>query len=374
MRVVVIGAGIAGLTTAVALGRQGVRCAVVERSPMLPGTGGGIQLSPNATAVLRDLGLGRGLAAGAFRPVTRDLRRWRDGGLIGRVELGRAEQRYGAPYYTLRRGALCRELYEATVRIHGPGAVRLGRVCTGIGEVPGAAVVELDDGRRLRADAVVGADGLGSVVRRLLSADPPRFSGHVAYRAVLTGVRSPDRVVVWLGPGRHCVAYPVRGGVNLVATMPAAEPPAPARGVPGHEMLAGYVNWHPAVRELLAAAGTFDRHPLYDRDPLPSWHRGRVVLAGDAAHPMLPFLAQGACQAIEDAAALARHIHRADAFERYEAERQVRTYRVVAAARAAAIPHHLRDGDGQRHRDARLAGAGLAGFDWLYGRADRAAA
>ena len=372
MRVIVIGAGIAGLTTAIALGRRGVRCAVVERAALLPGTGGGLQLSPNATTILRDLGVE---VAGAIEPVARELRRWRDGRLLGQVELGAAEQRYGAPYYTLRRGALCRELYETAVRIHGPGTVRLGRACTGITEDPDGVVVELDDGRRLRADAVVGADGLGSVVRRRLSGDVPRFSGYVAYRAVLPDAPFPaDRVVIWLGPGRHCVAYPVRGGVNLVAMLPAAAPPAAARRVPALELLAGYAGWDPAVRDLLSAAGRFDRHPLFDRDPLPAWSRGRVGLAGDAAHPMLPFLAQGACQAIEDADALARHIHRPDAFARYEAERRDRADRVVAVTRASARINHLPDGPAQQERDAQLAGAGLAGLDWLYGRPERARA
>jgi salicylate hydroxylase len=372
-KIAVIGAGIGGLTAAVALAREGVHCTIFERTGTLPGTGGGIQLAPNAAAVLHRLGLAPALT-GAVRPVARELRRWRDNEVIGRVELGRAaELRYGAPYYTMRRATLCRALFEATRRAHGPDAVRFGRGCIGVEERGDDVVIQLDDGSQCHADAVIGADGINSFVRGLLHTDTVRYSGHSVYRAVFPAeaarwLSAPARVVVWLGPGQHCVSYPVDGGrsLNLVATVPAPVPPVAAREVSASELLTAYAGWHPAVRGLFAVAGRFDHHGLFDRPALPSWHRGRLAVLGDAAHPMLPFIAQGAAQAIEDAEVLAGHLHEPDGFARYAAARRTRVERVAAVARAGLHDHHLADGPEQRLRDSGLAATGLPELDWLY--------
>jgi salicylate hydroxylase len=175
-------------------------------------------------------------------------------------------------------------------------------------------------------------------------------------------------VLVWLGPGRHFVCYPIDQGrnLNLVATLPAAVPPPPARGVRADELLPAYAGWDPTVRGLLSAARSFDRHPLFER-PAPgprSW--GRVALLGDAAVPMLPFLAQGACQALEDAESLARHIGGPDGLAGYAADRQERAEQVAAASRAGAHDNHLADGADQRRRDRHLAGLTLSDLDWIY--------
>jgi salicylate hydroxylase len=368
-RVAVIGAGIGGLSAAVALARVGVHCEVFERYRTANDTGGGIQLSPNAVAVLHGLGLGPALT-GSVRPQARELRRWQDNKVIGRVCLGpAAEQRFGAPYYTLRRAALSRALLAAA----GPRTVRFGRRCVGVRNDGDGVLVQFHDGSEHRADAVIGADGINSVVRDAVHRDVPRYSGHIVYRAVFPAERagwlgSPPRVVVWLGPGRHCVVYPVDGGrsLNLVATAPQPVPPTAVREVAGSDLLAAYSGWNPALRGLLAVAGRLDEHGLFDRPPLPAWHHGRVVLLGDAAHPMLPFIAQGAAQAIEDADSLAAHIHESDGFLCYEAERRSRVERVSALARAGLHDHHLPDGPEQQLRDSRLAGTGLPDFDWLY--------
>jgi salicylate hydroxylase len=348
VKIVVAGGGIGGLALAIALGQRGVGCVVLERDRVLSSAGGGLQLSPNGTAVLRRLGLGAALT-GAFRPDGRQFRRWRDGALLGRVPLGRtALSRYGDPYVTLRRSTLRRLLYDQAVRVLGPDCVRLGRAVSGLP----------------RAGVVVGADGLNSVIRPHLIADSLRFSGHVAYRAVLpASLLSTVDVIIWLGPGRHCVCYPVDGGrsLNVVATLPARVPPPPARGVRADELVAAYADWDPAVRGLLAAARSFDRHPLFER-PAPGPRVGeRIALLGDAAQPMLPFLAQGACQALEDAEALARL-----GLAGYEAERRERAEQVAAASRAGARDNHLPDGPAQRQRDRRLAGLTLSSTDWLY--------
>ncbi len=362
-RIVVIGAGIGGLAAAAALGRQGARCVVVERAENLPETGGGLQIAPNGAAVLHRLGLA-GALAGAFRPTGRELRRWDDDSLIAAVPLGaEAEQRYGNPYYTLGRAALSRMLLQAARRT---GEVRFGRPCTRVDDHGDRVVVPLGDGSRLVADAVVGADGLRSTCRRTVVADRLRYSGFAVYRAVVPGHRLPhhgDRVVVRLGPDRHCVSYPLDGGrINVVAVTAAATPPEPVRDVPAREVLEAFAGWPPTV---LAAADRYHRHGLFDR-ARPVRQRGRLVLLGDAAHPILPFLAQGACQALEDAATLAARF--ASGFAGYASERAARVGRIAAAGQAGARDYHLPDGPEQQARDAHLAASGLAGYDWLYGQ------
>jgi salicylate hydroxylase len=364
MAVAIIGAGIGGLAAAVALAQRGVRCVVFERATALPITGHGLQLSPNAVAALHRLGLGEALSytsAGAVRPVARELRRWQDNEIIGRVEL----QHYDAPYYTLRRAALCRALLDAVRRAHGPDAVRFGAHCVEVQETE----LRFADGTRHRAD-VVGADGLHSFVRGELTRDQVRYSGHAVFRAVLPAERAPwlsapPRVVVWLGPGQHCVCYPIDGGrfLNVVATVPAPDPPAAARESSGSDLLSAYAGWHPALRGLFALCDRLDWYGLYDRPALPRWHRGRLVVLGDAAHPMLPFIAQGAAQAIEDAEALAATF---PDFGAYTGVRRDRVLRVDAIARAGAHDHHLPDGPEQRERDHRLAAATPRDMDWLY--------
>jgi len=359
--IAIVGAGLGGLTLAVALAGQGIGCVVVERDPAPPDDGAGIQISPNAAAELHALGLGAVFAT-AVRPACREIRRWRDDTVLGRT--GLQDDRYAAPYYTLRRSALAGALLDAVRRTQGPAAVRFGRRCAGVRDDGTGVVLRFDDGPELRADAVIGADGLHSVVRRVFGPEPPRYSGHLAGRAVLPmdeACPAADRVVVWLGPGRHCVAYPIDGGrhLNLVVTAPAAEP---RRRVV--DPSAAYAGWHPVVRDLLGRAGPIECRPLYDRPPGPAWQRGRVVLLGDAAHPMLPFTAQGAAQAIEDAATLARCL---DDFPRYEAVRRPRAERVAESARAGLHRYHLPDGPEQRQRDRALASARPDALDWLYG-------
>lgn len=428
-RIAVVGAGVGGLTTVLALADAGLRSTAFERAPALAADGFGIQIPPNASLILHRLGLGPALDAVALRPTAREIRRWNDGAVLGRIPLGdTATRRYGAPYYALRRADLVRVLYDAC----DPADVRFDARCVGATE---EGLLRFADGTSHPADVVVGADGLHSQVRaavafpssfaasgggslpassvdgscsasdggslltssargscwslagdrlssavggggrsvvagRALCADEPRFIGHTAYRAVLPIDDARSQVTVWLGPGRHCVTYPVPGGLNLVAIVPG-----PLEGA--------FDGWHPELRELVAAAAPTMQHGLFDRPALPTWHRGRLVVIGDAAHPMPPFVAQGAAQAIEDAEALAAALTAAstaapttaftdgergveDGLKRFEERRRPRVERVVAASIDGGRESHRPDGAEQRRRDERIAGSGLPEQDWLY--------
>jgi salicylate hydroxylase len=360
-RIAIVGAGIGGLTAAIALARQNVRCFVYERHATLPDESMGIQISPNAAAELHALGVTA--FTDAVSPSSREMRRWRDNGVVGRTNLSR----YATPYYTMRRGALIAALKDAATAC----PVRFGRRCVAIRNDPTGVVLGFDDGTITRADAVVGADGLHSAVRGVFSRELPRYSGLVASRAVLPmeaarSLAAPDRVLTWLGPKRHCVAYPIDHGRHLALLL--VEPQAtPTVRIVHKDSLAAFTGWHPAVRGLVGLAGRLERRALYDRPPLQQWHRGRAVLIGDAAHPMLPFTAQGAAQAIEDAATLARCLHHPDPFTRYEELRRPRVARIIETERACLRTYHFPDGEDQRRRDRAMAATPPDAWDWLYG-------
>ncbi|TMM38338.1 MAG: salicylate 1-monooxygenase [Actinobacteria bacterium] len=366
LRIAVVGAGIAGLATAGFLTRAGLPCTVFEQSTAPSETGAGIQLSPNGTRLLHRIGLAGQLIRVGVRPAAIEIRRWQDNRPVARTRLGAAcEATFGAPYCTLHRA----DLYHALL---GPvrQLVRPGRRCVAVREYPDRVELSFVDGSTVDADLVIGADGLHSVVRRALVPDVVRFAGLVAYRGLVHAERVPStaadhRVVIWLGPGRHVVCYPIgRGLLNVVAVVPDPVALGPlADAFPG---------WSPAVQTLLAAMPAPTRWPLYDRPPLSRWRTGRIVLVGDAAHPLLPFGAQGANQAIEDAATLAAHLDAgrddvAGALARYERARVPRLAQVRAMVRDNGVNHHLPDGEGQRRRDAVPGRDSLAGRAWLYG-------
>jgi salicylate hydroxylase len=374
-RIAIVGAGVSGLTMAATLGMGGRRCVLFERTRGLAEAGYGIQISPNGAGVLHRLGLGSVLRARAVVITAVEMRRWRDNRLLGRIELGTAaEQRYGAPHYALRRTDLNRILLDAALERCGAERIRFARRCVGLIESPNGARLRFADGGDYLADIVVGADGIHSVVRRSLATDTVRFAGHAVYRALIPASRLPwsfgePRVTVWLGPGRHCLCYPVdcSGAVNVVATVPANSPPEEHAACEAGRLADAYQGWHPRVRMLLAAAEPNIHHGLYYRRSLRRWHSAHVVVIGDAAHPMFPFLAQGAAQGIEDAGVLARLLPVPDGLEGYEAVRRPRVDRVLAAVGESAERFHLPDGPRQRLRDHQLAAGQLADQDWLYG-------
>jgi len=380
IRIAVVGAGIAGLTVAAALHEVGLCCHVFEQARLLDEVGAGIQLAPNAARVLHRLGVGKRLGDSAVRPLAIEMRRWEDNSVLRRTPLGaECEERFGAPYYTMHRADLHRGLLERLPE----GLVHLGRRCEGVREHSDEVEVQFSDGSSITADLVIGADGIHSRVREALVRDEPCYCGHTIYRALVPAERVPfavaePKVVIWLGPGRHCVSYPVSDGkqVSLGATVPDARWVTESWSAQGRTdaLARAYTGWNSEVRALTAAPDAVSRWALHDRGTLSTWSSDRLTVVGDAAHPMLPFFAQGANQAIEDAVTLAACLRDADsdgiasALRRYENVRKPRTDQVHEISRANTTALHLTDGEEQRRRDRALAeGGALANQDWIYG-------
>ena len=359
-RVLITGGGIGGLTAALCLARNGFEAAVFERAPEFAQMGAGLQLSPNASRVLHHLRLAPQLAARAFLPAATEFRRWRSGKLISRSALGETvRQIYGFPYYHMHRGDLLRLLLEAAERegrieLHRGAEVRRFRQ-----DAHGVQItVARGDGETLyRGIALVGADGIHSSVRtRLFGRQAPTFTGNVAWRALVPAQRLPKGRVrpvtsCWWGPGGHFVHYYVRGGalVNCVCVVEKAGWEVESwteRGEPG-ELKADFTGWHSDIQTLIDCmdADALYKWALHERPPMPRWGKGLVTLLGDACHPMLPFMAQGAATAIEDAAVLAACLaaggDKATGLRRYEDLRRGRTARMQALSRRNAKLFHL---------------------------------
>jgi salicylate hydroxylase len=333
--------------------------------------------------VLHGLGLAEALGRTAVRPLAWHQRRWDDGRTLLRTPLGDAAvTAFGFPYYHVHRADLLSVLAAAipAARIH------LGYRLTGFEDHGDHVEARFASGARVRSDILVGADGIHSEVRRILfGPERPRFTGCIAYRGLVPAerLRALDLEVsseLWMGPGRHFVHYFVSGGrlVNFVAVIGRDTWTGESWTDRGSvaDALAEFEGWHPQVRAILAAADEPYIWALFDRPPLARWSTGRVTLLGDASHPMLPFMAQGAAQAIEDGATLATWLAGAGAdiaaaLRRYEALRIPRTSRVQALSTSQKTRYHLPDGLPQQRRDAQMAaGSTDVSFDavrWIYG-------
>lgn len=383
IRIAVVGAGIAGLTVAAALVRSGLRCDVFEQARLLGDVGAGVQLAPNAVRLLHRIGMCERFGEVAVRPRVIEMRRWDDNSVLRRTPLDpECEQLFGAPYYTVLRADLHRGLLERLPE----GIVHLGLHCSEVIRRAGDVALQFADGSSTTADVVIGADGIHSRVRELLIRDEPCYSGQSIYRALVPADRleflcKEPKVVLWLGPGKHCVCYPVAGGqqISMAATVPDPQWGAESWSARGRteDLAHAYLGWHPEVRAVTSAPDTIGRWALHDREPLHRWSTDRITLVGDAAHPMLPFLAQGANQAIEDAVALAvclRECRRGEtgqiaaALVRYEQARAQRTGEVHRISRSNTTALHLPDGPEQRRRDDALAAQTLlTDQEWIYG-------
>ncbi len=359
-RVLIAGGGIGGLTAGVRLAQAGFSVTVLEQAKRFEGFGAGIQLSPNCVRVLHEMGLADDLSRVACRPERVNVRDWRSGRVITSALLGRSiEAATGFPYYHIHRADLIEVLLAAAAReplLSLAAAERVISVEMADADIEARVQVETTQARH-SAGLLVGADGVHSVVRdHVVPNAPPAFSGNVAWRATIAADRLPQHLRVpqadlWWGPGAHVVHYPVRGGrlVNLVCVVEAPDRSIESWSEPGApgtlaERLAG---WHEDIGTLIAAidADTCFKWGLFDRSPLPAWHRGAAVLLGDACHATLPFLAQGAAMAIEDAAVLASSLTHEQsltrALARYQRLRLPRASRVQAASRRNGFVFHM---------------------------------
>jgi len=388
----IVGGGIGGLTLALACRQAGfIDVFVYEQAAQIEGLGAGIQLSPNASRVLIALGLKDVLASVASYPQAVHLRSWKSGYLVAQRPLGRfSEDRYHSPYYHLHRADLHRLLLDAAVA--NQVTITTGKTCSSLDAHEGKEQINFTDGSHAAHDAVIGCDGIHSAVRRsLLGVDEPRFTGHVAWRGMVEAARLPKGltnpvVTAWMGPKKHFVHYPVRGGelVNFVGVVEVTH----SDGVGEEswrtqgdkaEIAEDFGDWHPDIITLINAADRCFKWALYDRDPLENWSVGRVTLLGDACHPMLPYLAQGAAMAIEDAWVLSRMLENwedetAEGFLEYERYRRPRTNKVLLESRAQGAQFHLHDRLKVIMRNVRL-GLGsrflpdvaMQQLDWLHG-------
>ncbi len=383
-RLLIAGAGIGGLAAALACAQVGCEVTVLEAAAELGEVGAGIQLGPNAMKVVAKLGLQSQVMQVASQPEAIVIADAASGKPISRMLLGKAvAQRYGAPYVSLHRADLHRVLLAAA---QAAGvAIHTGQSLSKY-EHSAQEVYRLDANLALKSDALIGADGLWSKVREQLLADgPPRATGHAAFRALIAADHMPQalrtpHVRTWWARDVHVVSYPLRGGQlwNLVvlAEMPGSDQSGWSLQASSNEVMQLFQRTEPQLRELLEAGNTqgWRRWNLFDRAPLPATDmaRGRVALLGDAAHPMLPYLAQGAAMALEDAWRLARSLtayqDAPTALAHYAKIRALRNERVVRTAQRNGRIFHL-TGPLALARNAVLAlqGTQVLGMPWLYG-------
>jgi salicylate hydroxylase len=383
MQVAIVGGGIAGVAAALALARRGFEAQVFEQSARIEELGAGLQLGPNAVRALQSLGAWERVSPFTVAPRALTVRNGETGAVLSSSDVAEIfERRFGAPYRVAHRGDLLRALVETA------------KATPGITFSPGCRVdfaESMPDGRMrltvaargtMEPQAVIGADGVRSVIRQAVIGDgPPRRSGYVYFRALLPAGKAPagvsrEDVTVWLLAGVHAVHYPVSAGrqINVVAVAKRDWAGEGWSAMASHEeVAAAFASACPPLAELLAAPANWLKWAGTVRDPAGGWSKGLATLIGDAAHPVPPFLAQGAAMALEDAAVLARHVapggDMAAAFRAYEADRFARTARMAREAVRQGQIYHM-DGMMRRLRDLaiRLApGEATAGrLSWLY--------
>jgi salicylate hydroxylase len=395
----IAGAGIGGLTAALSLAHSGFRVSLCERAAQFEDIGAGLQISPNASAILRDLGVLPRLT-GALAPHAVNIRHGRDGSTIQRLPLDGAERRWGAPYLLVHRADLQKALL-ATVAQRSGIALRTNTHVADFSADKEKIDVRLrasEIDMAITADCLIGADGLRSVIRHKVGElwqtrhgqawpSVPNVAHHVAWRTLINAkdvapaFHRPESML-WLGPKAHVIHYPLRNGavINVVAVIEddvAIDWTSDLWSQAGDSAVIRrrFAGWHTELRALIGAATEWRMWPLVDLDPLPQWTFGRVGLMGDAAHPMLPFLAQGAAQAIEDAGMLGAMLSPQRPIEpclaAYSAARRPRANRVQAASRRQGTIYHL-GAAASFFRDLALRRLGpqhfLSRYDWLYRR------
>jgi salicylate hydroxylase len=383
--ILIAGGGVGGMTTALALAQRQIPVVLFEQAADFSDVGAGIQLSPNCSRVLRTLGLTKELDEQGFLPQHTQFRHWHSGKIISETSLGKsAEQTYGAPYYHFHRSDLLNLLLQAA-KTQPLIQLKLNSRIVSIEQIDDSVRV-LVNGETHTGSALIGADGIHSKVREsLFGAESPTFTGNVAWRALVPTSSLPANLIqpaatAWWGPGKHFVHYYVRGGtmVNCVCVVESKEWQDESWNINGHfpDLAAEFADWHPTINTLLANANKKNLYKwgLFDRPPMAQWSIGRITLLGDACHPTLPFMAQGAAMAIEDAAVIAGCLNQTQdptsAFLRYEKLRKKRTAMIQQLSRRNAKVFHLKGiAAWARNRAAKRAGGStmkkLYGFDAL---------
>src|SRR5229473_3616988 len=355
MRVLVAGGGIGGLTTAIALRHQGIKALVLEQAEVLNETGAGIQIASNAAIVLRELGLETAMRAVGVKPQSYDYRDLRSGRMLYQAALGdEAAGRYGAPMYNIHRADLIQLLFDAVP----PEAKKLSARCVAVSQDKDGVEVTLQTGEKVHGDVLVGCDGIHSVVRKhLRGQEEKHFANILMWRSLipaerLEGLNLEERGNYWFGPGRTLITYWVRPKnlYSVLASVPAPEVQRESWDDSGDisEMLRSFDDAEPRARRMLEQCRSVFITGMYYRDPIDNWTNGRITLLGDAVHPMVPFLAAGAGQSIEDAWTFGRVLSRRQedvpgALLEYEQRRLPRTTRIQAGARAVVKLMHETD-------------------------------
>ena len=381
--VLIAGGGIAGLALSLALARRGIGSHVIERRQSFSEAGAGIQISPNGVRALETLGVRADLEQSAGRPYAIHVH-GTNGAILQRLPLGKwIEARHGAPYLVAHRRDLQAALLGA-VRRQSAIEITTGFAATGFAITADGVELNGPGGKALKGRALVGADGLFSPIRAQLHPGvSPQFSGRTASRAILTAEAvanhlDPSVTGVWLGPDTHIVHYPVRSGREIAVVVIRTETWAEhgwSAPVASLELSAALAPFAPRLRQALATADDWRRWALFEASALPATNSGPVTLIGDAAHPILPFLAQGGALALEDAVTLAALIetHADDAAAAFRAHDLMRRHRTTAIARAArrngriyhlgGLSAHIRDAGLRLLPGERI----MASYDWIYG-------
>jgi 2-polyprenyl-6-methoxyphenol hydroxylase-like FAD-dependent oxidoreductase len=382
--ILISGGGIGGLATAYALARQGFAVRVFEQAPEFKEVGAGIQLGPNIFRVLEKIGLKDEILADAHRPPAQEMRDALTGKLIANIPLGdEFTKRFGQPYAVTHRADIHATFLKAS-QSSNLISLETSRRVDGYEDHGNRVVVTLENGERADGSALIGCDGMWSSIReRIVGDGKPRVSGHIAYRAVLKREEVPKDlwrpdVVLWAGPRTHFVHYPLRRGelYNLVAVFHSDHYEEGWNAEGAKDVMWQHFKMQvPQVTRMLERIETWRMWVLCDREPVKDWSKGRVTLLGDAAHPMLQYLAQGACMATEDAVILAGKVAAAPndlpaAFKAYEQERYLRTARTQIMARVYGEFYHAR-GVTAELRDMAVGGRNTQeaydGIAWLYG-------
>ncbi len=374
-KVAIVGGGLGGLAACRALHLRGIEAIVYEQTPALTEIGAGLNLSPNALKAFRALGVERETIETGCQVEHQIIRSWRSGRVIARQQRGSGvAKRYGAGFLCMHRA----DLLDILARTLPETAIRLGAKCTGVETGDDGAVARFADGSEIEADIVVGADGIHSAVRdSLFGPIEPNFTGCICWRGLVPAetvahVEYAQDMTAWWGPHGHVVHYPVRRGelINFVAHInsDAWTDASWTYECDRSEVMETYARWNRSLLRLIESSDVYYKWALYDRDPLEKWGEGRVTLLGDSAHPMLPYLGQGACMAIEDGCILAEAVARSPdsltgALRDYERLRQPRTTRAQLGSRQRAKENHLPSATARLRRDLTMAWRNRFGKD-----------